>query len=151
ASLRGGGAPGTPGTPGTPGVSPTLRSGGAVAVKRTVLFDQLKPYNTSFTYYPTFDLADCAEAIESLLIVVISTCDVAVTAQAIGSLGPQADGAGAFDIGPSESVGIVSRIGLGIDLSVNWYPYIGVTIATGASAPTTGEIVAWAFARKYGG
>ncbi|MDP2728990.1 MAG: hypothetical protein Q8O55_00680, partial [Dehalococcoidales bacterium] len=135
----------------TPGVSPTLRSGGAVAVKRTVLFDQLKPYNTSFTYYPTFDLADCAEAIESLLIVVMSTCDVAVTAQAIGSLGPQADSAGAFDIGPSESVGIISRIGLGIDLSVNWYPYIGVTIATGASAPTVGEVVAWAFARKYGG
>ena len=113
-------------TPTIPGAPPIIeRSGPGLRTVRTVLFDHLRPYNASFTYYPTFDLVDCSEALESILLVVMSTCDVAVTVQAIGALGPQAASVGAIAIGPSESLGATSRIGLGIDLSVNLYPYIG--------------------------
>ena len=93
--------------------------------------------------------ADCGEARESVILVVLSTCKKALTVQAVGSLGEQADAVSSFNIGASQSLGAVAVLGFGIDLAVNWYPYLGCSIASGVVAPTSGDVTAWAFIRRF--
>jgi hypothetical protein len=122
--------------------------GGITPIRRVLLHDHLKPYRASTTYYPNKPLADCSKARESILIVVMSTCDQNLTVQAIGSLGDQADAISSFNIGASQALTSPGMIGLGVDLSVNWYPYLGVSIASGVAAPVAGDAMAWAFIRE---
>ena len=123
-----------------------------VDLVRVTLFDHLRPYTASITYYPpggTSKMADCRQASESVLIIVQSNCNQALTIQGLGSLVDQADSVSAFTIGASVSLGVAATLGLGIDLSVNWYPYLGCSIASGVTPPTAGDVTAWAFIRKF--
>lgn len=103
--------------------------------------------DASTSYYPD-KLADCREAVESLLIIIRSTCNQALTVQTIGSMDERVTAVSAFNIEASQSLAAASSIGLGVDLSTNWYPYLGVSITTGGTAPTSGEVNAWVYVRK---
>jgi len=136
------------GEPSTP--TPTPTGGYILKMASVKIFDAITPYGTSTTYYPTI-LADCTEGVESVLIIVSSTCDQALTVQTMGSLLPAMDisGIGGYSIEASQSLAATSAIGLGVDLASNWYPYMGVSIASGSTPPTAGQLNAWVYTRKW--
>ncbi len=122
---------------------------GRIIVDEIKIQDNLSPRVASTTHYPQQGLADCRDAVECLLVVVFSTCDQALSIQTIGGTASVVDAGSAFNIEAPQALPALSAIGLGVDLSVNWYPYMGCSIATGVVPPTAGEVKAFVFKRKW--
>lgn len=102
----------------------------------------------STTYYPE-TLADCRVGVENVLVIVRSTCNQALSIQTIGDLDERATSISALNIESSQSCAATSSIGLGVDLSTNWYPFMGCAITTGSTAPTAGQVNAWVYLRRW--
>jgi len=127
----------------------TLPVSGIKMLPLKKVFEKFKPYIANTTYFPVENgLVDCREAV-AVLIIVRSTCNQALTIQTIGGQSPQADSVSAFNIEAAQNLAANSSIGLGVDLATNWYPYMGISIASGAAPPTGGQVDAWALIRKW--
>jgi len=121
---------------------------GLVTPAYTKLFDNAALPDAATTYYPTSGLVDCKDA-ERVIIVCRSTCDQALTIQTIGGTGKQADANSSFDMEASQTLAATSSIAFLLAHEV-WMPYIGVSALTGATAPTSGVLNAWAIIQRWG-
>ncbi len=109
------------------------------------IFDNHGCREASTTFYP-IDLVNCRDA-ENVLIIAQSSLNESVNVQAIGGLSAQVDGTNAFNIESSQSLS-AGLLGMGVDLTTNWYPYMGCAVTTSASAPASGSFNAWLYIRK---
>ncbi|GEM_PF-4915750 len=101
----------------------------------------------SFTY-PMRSLVDVRLALR-LLFLVRSSLNQAVTMQVIGNEGNQPGGQG-INIGSTTSMAANgSRAGFAVNLDDAPYPWIGMTAATGGTAPTTGSLSVRAYGLKW--
>ena len=137
--------PGEPLPPLAPLVVPKyeLRLGPIVRI-----FDAAGLKVASTTYYPD-KLANCVEAIDSVLIIVRSSCDQALTVQAIGDISDRTSSTSAFNIEAAETLAAGATTAFNIVLSDKWFPYLGVAVTTGSTAPTSGSLNAWVYIRKW--
>lgn len=140
---------GQPETVNVGGQQMVVPSGGSqlIMVPPTRIFRDYMPPDASTTYYPTVPLADCREAV-SVLIIIRSSCNQALTVQTIGAESGEVDASNACNIEASVSLAAGSKVALGIDLTTNWFPYMGCSIASGGTAPTSGVVNAYVFVRK---
>lgn len=135
-----------PAAPGIPGYVQGAR--GILRATSFKIFDKIRPVDATTTYYPGGQLPDCTEGVVNALIILVSSCNQALTIQTVGSISPQVTAENAFSIEAAQSLAANSSIGMGIDLTTNWYPFLGVSILTGATAPVTGVVDAWVWLRK---
>lgn len=100
----------------------------------------LLPRSASTTYYLE-RLADAGLA-QKVLFILTSTLNQAVNVQLIGNeSNSPTDEAGRLNIGATQSLPATNgKIGIGVDLTTDWYPWMGVVIQTTASAPTSGQV-----------
>lgn len=112
----------------------------------------IRPYGTSTTYY--LDALFDARRADKVVFYVDSTCDQALTVQVVGSManGPSTPTA-LVNIEASQTLAAgssaASRLSLGIDLEINWHFFLGVTIASGGTPPTTGRVTVMAAIRRW--
>ena len=111
------------------------------------------PRDANTTYY----LSKMVDTLKCMNVVfeITSTLNQAVTVQVVGHSGNSPDDAiGLVNIEAGQTLNAgssaMTKLGLGIDLEVNWYPFLGLTIATGAAAPTAGRIGVRALVRRWG-
>jgi len=123
-----------------------LSEGGYDVLPAQQIFNQNGCREASTAFYPQ-EMADISQA-DNVLIIVQSSLDQDVTAQAIGALSKQADSINTFNIESSQALSAGSLIGIGIDMNSLWYPFIGVSITTSASAPASGHVNAWVYSRR---
>ena len=104
------------------------------------------------TTYGMEAIADARMA-EALMIYVRSTCNQAVTIQTVGGVTQVPDLDSVFNIEASQALaaGNVAQtvLALLVNLRDNWAPYLGITVAAGATAPTTGFVYATACLRFW--
>jgi hypothetical protein len=104
------------------------------------------------TTYGMPKIADTRMA-DQLMIFVRSTCDQAVTIQTVGNIIDDVDPRTVFNIEASQALAIGSttetQLALLVNLRDNWAPYLGITVAAGAVAPTEGFVYARAYLRVW--
>lgn len=112
------------------------------------LVERMQPYGTSTTYW--LDTLLNAWLAAKVLLIVTSTCNQALTVQVVGhETNAPGDSVGLMNIGGTYSLPAGGRLGFGIDLETDWYPYLGVTIASGGTPPTTGSVVVYAYGQRW--
>lgn len=113
------------------------------------LLGNIAPYANSTTFYLD-KLLDARLAAKVLLVITNSTGD-AMTIQVVGhTRNTPNDVNGLFNIGGTQSLPATGGgLAFGIDLTTDWYPYLGVTVLTDASAPTTGRVTVQAFGQRW--
>ena len=108
----------------------------------------MRPRTASTTYYCERLLN--AWVATKVLLILQSTCDQALTIQVVGHQGNNpADVNGLVNIGGTQNLAASGKLGLGIDLATDWYPYLGVTVAAGATPPTSGNVVVTAYGQRW--
>jgi len=100
----------------------------------------------SKAYFPQ-NMADISQA-DNVLIILNSSFDQDVTVQAVGAITKQADAVNTFNIESSQTLSAGALIGIGVDLGSLWYPYMGVSVTTGSTAPASGYLDAWVYVRR---
>lgn len=113
------------------------------AIDETLFSASLREASTT---YPLDRLVDARYA-RRLLFVVRNTHDQALTVQVVGGDSSQAGATSSLiSVGGSVSVAAsTGRISLGIKLDITAHPYLGLTLATPAAAPTSGNVVVRAY------
>ena len=112
----------------------------------------IRPYGTSTTYY--LDALLDARRADKVVLYVDSTCDQALTVQVVGSMANDPSTPTALvNIEASQTLAAgssaASRLSLGIDLEINWHFFLGVTIASGGTPPTTCRVTVMAAIRRW--
>lgn len=112
------------------------------------LLAQIAPFAATTTYYLD-TLLDSRLSAKVLLVVTDST-GVATTVQVVGHTQDNpSDVNGLVNIGSTQTLSANSKLGLGIDLTTDWYPYLGVTVLSGAAPATTGRVVVRAYGQRW--
>ena len=112
------------------------------------LAKNMQPYAASTAYYCE-KLVDARLAVR-ILLVLLSTCNAALTVQVVGhDFNSPRDVNGLVNIGSGQSLAANSKLGLGIDLSTDWYPFLGVTVTSSGVPPTSGSVVVAAYGQRW--
>ena len=114
------------------------------------LLGEIHPYINSTTFY--LDKLVDARLATKIAIILRNTTGDAMTVQLVGHTeNAPSDSNGLFNIGGTQ---VLAATGGGLSLEpdiegVDWLPYMGVTILSDASAPTTGLISVRAVGRRW--
>lgn len=116
------------------------------------LLGQISPYSNDTTYYCD-KLLDARLANRVLLRLTNTTGD-AMTVQVVGHTSDNpSDAQGLVNIGGTQSLAATTGAGnplsFGIDLATDWYPFLGVTVLSDASAPSTGRVIVRAYGQRW--
>lgn len=109
----------------------------------------IAPYTAATTYYCT-ELLD-ARLASKVLIVLTNTTGDALTVQVVGHThNSPSDVNGLINIGSTQVLPATNLpLGLGVDLQTDWYPYLGVTVLSDASPPSTGRVIVRAYGQRW--
>jgi len=110
---------------------------------------EVAPYGISTTYYMEH-LLD-ARLAAKVLLVVDNGCGTTLTVQVVGhTQDTPTESGGLVNIGGTQTIAADGgRLGFGIDLTTDWYPYLGVTILSPSTPPTTGLVTVWAYGQRW--
>ncbi len=129
--------------------APQASNGMKLIVNRAEIMHELAPRVALARYYPNNKLGDCRGNLQNLVMVVRSGLDQAVDVQVIGSLGENVTDESAYFIEAPVALAAGAFIGLGVNLTMNWYPWMWLAIVTGGAAPTTGYVSAWLLVKEW--
>jgi len=92
-----------------------------------------------------------ARLVTRVLIIVNGSQNQAVTIQAVGhTINSANDANGLQNIGDSITLAASGdRVSFGIYLPTDWFPWLGVTITAGSTAPTSGEVQVSAHGQRW--
>lgn len=111
---------------------------------------------TANTTYYCRTMVDTRTA-DKLTLIVTSTLNQSVTVQVVGHpvANQPSDALNLVNVGASQSIGAGNttqqRATFGVDLATAFFSYFAVTVATGATAPTSGNLQVYALVRRVVG
>ena len=116
------------------------------------LMPRLDPYGTSITY-PLLTMMDVLGA-DLALITINSSCNAALTIQAIGHFqNAPGDTNGRVNLGGTVTIAnggtTVQRAGISIIRRDYPYPWLGVTVISSATPPTTGSVQVFGYYERW--
>ena len=108
------------------------------------------PCRAATTTYYVDNLMD-ARLAQKVLLILVNTGNQAVTVQVVGHSGNSpSDVNGLVNLGSTYSLAANGgKLGFGISLETSWYPWLGVTVLTGASPLTAGTVQVMAYGQRW--
>ena len=113
------------------------------------LLAEITPYGISTTYYCS-KLLDAKLANKVVIVLTNTTADI-LTIQMVGhTVDSPSEVGGLVTIGGTQTLPATNLpLALGLNLEQDWMPYLGVTVLSDASPPTTGRVVVRAVGQRW--